>query len=185
MRLTEQAHALILPFLIPGGIAVDATAGNGHDTAFLAKTLGPGGRVHAFDIQQTAVEATRQRVHTLTDAAEVVIHPESHERMGTLVPTPACAILFNLGYLPGGQKTITTRTDSTLRALDQALERLDAPGILTLIAYPGHEAGVAETRAVAAWFNRQCHPERIVGGIDPDAASPSSAPRLFYLQRLT
>jgi predicted methyltransferase len=184
MRLTDYAHDLIRPFLWPGGLAVDATAGNGHDTAFLAEQLGPDGTVCAFDVQAAAIAATRERVAALPHPARLELHQVSHTELTARVPGLACAIVFNLGYLPGGDKRITTRAEDTRIALDQARGLLAAPGILCVVAYPGHPAGRPEADTVAHWFADQACPEQIVGGIDPDTPDDPRAPRLYYLQRL-
>ena len=156
-RATELAHDLISPRLRPGAVAVDATAGNGHDTLFLATRVGPAGRVHAFDIQAGAIEATRRRCEAAGVADRVRLWQACHSHM-TVTLTGAGeiagsvdAILFNLGYLPGGDKTTITRTGTTLTALSEALDWLVPGGLLTVVAYPGHPGGDEEADAVESW----------------------------------
>jgi 16S rRNA C1402 N4-methylase RsmH len=154
IRATELAQQLLRPCLKPGGWAVDATAGNGHDTLFLAQQVGPGGRVFAFDVQAAAVVATQQM--TAEHPHVSVIHA-GHERMAQHLPTEAkgrlAAVMFNLGYLPGADKSMITQTETTLSALAQALDYLQPSGMLTIILYPGHSGGAEEAQAVRAHFD--------------------------------
>jgi hypothetical protein len=155
MRLTELAHQVVGTILQPGDQAIDATAGNGHDTAFLARAVGPTGRVFAFDVQDHALATTAARLGQ--EARQVALIKAGHETMQQHVPRDAAgrikAILFNLGYLPGGDKQVTTRVDTTIAALDAAGALLARDGLLSVMVYRGHEAGRAEAVAVVAWAN--------------------------------
>lgn len=152
------AHDWISRLVLPGDTVVDATAGNGHDTAFLARLVGPGGKVHAFDIQEEALRSARERLREeglLTNA--VCFHLASHSRLAELVRGPVKAIMFNLGYLPGGDRNLITRTDSTLAALEQAVNLTAPNGILSVMCYPGHEGGNTEAAAVEQLLSRLPH----------------------------
>lgn len=157
LSVLSFAHELAAARVQPGDIAVDATAGNGVDTAYLARLVGPKGRVHAFDIQEAALEATAGRLRKELPGQEdrVSLHLASHDRMLELVPEEAhgrvAAVMFNLGYLPGAAQEVITRPDTTLPALQSALELLRAGGVLTVAVYPGHDGGRAEADAVEAW----------------------------------
>ena len=111
-----------------GDTVIDATMGNGHDTLFLCSLVGETGKVYAFDIQRDAVEATRSRLTAagMADRAELLCI--GHEKMAGKVPGPVKAVVFNLGWLPGGDHQITTRTETTLQAVRQALELLCVSG---------------------------------------------------------
>ncbi len=153
IRATELAQQLLLPCLKPGAWAVDATAGNGHDTWFLAQQVGPSGRVFAFDVQPAAVLATQQKV---TACPQVTVLQAGHELLKQHLPTEAkgrlAAVMFNLGYLPGADKAMITRTETTLAALVQALDYLQPGGRLTMVVYPGHSGGTEEAAAVRAYL---------------------------------
>lgn len=157
--LTRRAHDLLGEQLSLGEIAIDATAGNGHDTLFLATRVGPSGTVHAFDIQAQALEQTRERVAAAHCRTPVFLHHRSHADMLSTLPASArgqvAAITFNLGYLPGADHSTTTQTDSTLAALRQSLTLLRPGGVLSVLAYRGHAGGREEAEAVAAWCVRQ------------------------------
>jgi predicted methyltransferase len=151
-RVTETAHDLVTRFVREGDHVVDATVGNGHDTRFLASLVGAAGRVDGFDIQSGAIEATARELHGLP---QVNLHCLGHEHLREVVPGPVAAVMFNLGYLPSGDKTLVTRPDTTLAALDAAWELLKAPGgILSVVVYPGHAGGSDESLLVEAWFSR-------------------------------
>lgn len=152
------AHGWISSAVLPGDTVVDATAGNGHDTVFLARLAGPAGHVHAFDVQEEAIRSTRERMEEaglLTP--NVHLHLSSHDRLAELVSGPVKVIVFNLGYLPGGDKKTVTRTDSTLAALEQATALIAPNGLLSVMCYPGHEGGAAEAEAVETFLSRLPH----------------------------
>lgn len=136
--------------ILPGDVAVDATMGNGHDTIMMAQCVGEDGHVIAFDIQEQAVDATRTRIFDAGWMDRVSLFHTGHENLRQLIDRPVQAIMFNLGWLPGGDKKCTTRVPSTLLGVEGALEALAPGGILTICVYPGHAEGEAERRALTA-----------------------------------
>lgn len=50
-------------------------------------------------------------------------------------------VTFNLGYLPGGDRTFTTQSDTTLKALEAAKVILMDGGLISLVVYVGHPGG--------------------------------------------
>ena len=128
-------------FLVPGDIAVDATMGNGHDTEMLCRLVGEGGHVYAFDIQEDAVENTRARLSQAGLLARATLFCCGHQFMAEKVNKAVNAVMFNLGWLPGGNKSITTQWDTTREAVQQALSLLAPEGICAICVYPGHPAG--------------------------------------------
>jgi tRNA1(Val) A37 N6-methylase TrmN6 len=153
--LTQQAHSWLQNYLRNGDIVIDATAGNGFDTLFLAQHIGSEGLVYSFDIQKEALNNTQQR---LIDAGLInriqLIHA-NHANLNQYISAnhyqKIRAMMFNLGYLPKGNKQIITLTNSTITALNHSLEWLAHKSYLTLIAYPAHENGNLETEAVLNW----------------------------------
>lgn len=129
----------------PGDTAVDATAGNGHDTHFLAGLTGENGKVYAFDIQQEAIDSTRKRVEGFTHVE--LVH-DSHAKIKDYVAEPISAAVFNLGYLPKGDHSIITKAQSTLAAIEQCLDLLKEHGLLLVVIYSGHDGGSEERDAV-------------------------------------
>ena len=153
MRLTEQVHHELRQQLRAGDTALDATAGNGHDTLAMARLVGPQGRILAIDLQAAAIAATVR------------------------------AMTFNLGYQPGGDPSITTTADSTVAALDAASTLLAAGGTLCVTAYRGHPGGAAEAEAVATWMTSRSSAHWSVTRHDAQNAAPDSHPPVLWIAR--
>ncbi|KAI7843363.1 hypothetical protein COHA_003059 [Chlorella ohadii] len=153
-RLTHIAQDLWGQVLRQGDVCVDATCGNGHDTAFLAKAVGRGGTVHAFDVQQQAIDATQQAVAGSVpgdEAPALHLHLRSHAEMRQVVADhSARVVVFNLGYLPGSDKETITQRSSTLAAVEAACQVLQPGGLCSILCYTGHPGGVEEYEAVKA-----------------------------------
>ena len=148
MRLTEQAHREMDKIIHAGDFVIDATLGNGYDTQFLAKKVGYDGGVYAFDIQKESIEQSIRLLEKQQLLSRVIFTQSCHSKMLEHVPVTKLgkikAVVFNLGYLPGGDKKIITQPDSTLSALKQAYLCLSDDGIISLIAYRGHDGGQRE-----------------------------------------
>jgi len=148
---THLARLLAGNFVRSGDSVVDATCGNGHDTLLLADLVGPTGRVWAFDIQEEAIRLTAQKLEQTGMAERVSLIMAGHETMADHIPAPVRAVMFNLGYLPGGDRDIITRPETTLSALEQSLHLLLPSGILAITVYPGHDGGDNEEQAISQW----------------------------------
>lgn len=149
-----------------GGVAVDATCGNGHDTLFLARRVGTSGQVYGFDVQEEALQATRQRLEEAGFQEGVTLFRKGHETMEEILPAEVHgqvqAVMFNLGYLPGSaNKTLVTCPETTQAALEAALRLLAPGGVITVVSYVGHPGGREEAKAVRAWAKgldqARCH----------------------------
>jgi len=152
-RPTTLAQTLLRGEIREGDIVIDATAGNGHDTVFLAGLVGESGRVLAFDIQETALHETRRRLVESNLSSRVQLHLASHARMADHAETGSIsAIMFNLGYLPGADHEMTTSEPETLSALATAVVLLKRGGFLSVVCYPGHPAGAHEATKVEQWM---------------------------------
>jgi len=148
--LLETAHALVSSMTLPGDTAVDATVGNGHDTLFLGQCVGSKGEIIGFDVQQQALDNAK---HRLRDSdVSINLHCAGHEEMDTYVQQEVAAVMFNLGYLPGSDKSTITQTETTLLAVGKALALLKNGGVLSVMCYPGHAGGDVESRAVTDFF---------------------------------
>ena len=153
LRLLDLQKQLILTHLSEGDTAVDFTMGNGHDTEFLSKTVGERGHVYAFDIQQQAVESTAAHLVAAGCPENYTLIHDSHHKVTDYVTCPIKAGMFNLGYLPGGDKSITTMRATTMPAIEAAIELLGPKSILSIAIYPGHEEGDAEGRMVSEYLS--------------------------------
>jgi len=156
-RPTVLAQQILAGLLRKGDCVIDATAGNGHDTQFLAECVGTSGSVLAFDVQPAAIAAARARIEQAGFSGSVEFILESHEWMGKHArENSIAAVMFNLGYLPGEDHGRTTETTVTLAALDVAAGVLkQMGGMLSVICYPGHPAGATEAAAVEGWMEQQ------------------------------
>lgn len=184
MRATELAHVLLGQSLKAGHWTVDATVGNGHDTLWLARRVGPSGRVFGFDVQAAALAVAAERVRGLEQAT--LIHA-GHERMAECLPAEAkgrlAAVMFNLGYLPGAPKEIITHTETTLAALGQTVDWLAIGGCATVVSYPGHAGGAAEADAVHAFA--LALPARFAVSRHQRINSVGPAPQLIVIERVS
>lgn len=156
----DLAHHYWGAALQAGDTVIDATCGNGHDTLALAQRVipeegNPCPLVHAIDIQQEAIESCRallEKELKPKQLAAVVYHHCSHEQLAVDVADGSvAAVVYNLGYLPGGDKSRTTVTTSTLKSLEAALVLIKPGGIICVTCYPGHLAGAEEEKAVLSW----------------------------------
>jgi tRNA A58 N-methylase Trm61 len=139
-----------------GETAVDATVGQGHDTLMLARLVGDKGRIYGFDIQAEALRAAQNKViEKLGSDGMMTWNHLSHENMLETIPIEChghiAAVMFNLGYLPKLDHTITTLPHSTLAALAAASQLLRSGGVITIVAYTGHEGAQDEADAVERW----------------------------------
>lgn len=146
-------HKILREHIRPGDICIDATAGRGKDTLFLAELVGESGHVTAFDIQEEAVESTRSllKENGMEDRARVVL--DSHANMGNYAAAgTVSAITFNFGWLPGGDHNVFTHAESSIEAIKAGLPLLRDEGIMTLIIYYGRETGFAERDALLGFL---------------------------------
>lgn len=149
--LRELRKYFLRPYLFDGGLAVDCTMGNGHDTEFLSKSVGESGHVWAFDIQKSALDSTAKRLSDEGCPENYTLILDSHANLPDHVKQPVNAVVFNLGYLPGsGNKALTTMRESTLAAFNASLTLVEGGGIVFVAIYPGHEEGRLEGEMLQA-----------------------------------
>lgn len=145
------AHQLLAGHLKDGDAALDGTAGNGHDTVFLAQSVGRTGKVWAFDVQEQAIAETRTKLAAQNLSDRVVLVHDSHQHIGHYIRQDLDAAVFNFGWLPGADKSITTVAESSLAALRSTLLLLKPGGLAVAVLYSGHDSGHIEADAVEAW----------------------------------
>ena len=151
MALTQRTHEIVRAHFLhrPKTSALDATCGNGFDTQFLVR-LGFN-QVFAFDIQKEALENAQARL-TIDESESVTFVLDGHQNLSKHLTEPLDCIMFNLGYLPGASKQITTMADTSLAALQQSVSLLSDHGLVSIMCYPGHPAGAAEMALLLEWF---------------------------------
>ena len=130
-RPLHLSHDFLAEVLDDGAVAVDATMGNGNDTAFLAQHAK---KVYAFDVQEQALKSTQERLEKqVISNAQLIL--DGHQNLDKYVNEPIRAAIFNLGYLPSADKTVITKPDTTLVAIEKILERLEIGGRLAIMIY--------------------------------------------------
>ena len=150
LRVLPFARQLLAKTINPGEHVVDATAGNGNDTLFLAEQVGINGHVYAFDIQQAALDSTAQRLGKLNTRVTLIC--DSHDNVKNYINTPISGAIFNLGYLPHGHDlTIVTQPETTIKAVHAMLGMLRKGGTIAIAVYDGHEGGAKERDALLAY----------------------------------
>jgi predicted methyltransferase len=152
MRLVKLAHATISEVLRSGDSAIDATVGNGLDTLFLARSVGPEGTVYGFDIQSEAIRIAQCRLREagLESRARLVhgSHADLEAQIASEHKQRIKAVMFNLGYLPGGNRNIRTTAGPALIALRSACSHLSRGGRITVLGYTAHPGGRSETEQI-------------------------------------
>lgn len=146
------SHRFMEEHIRRGDLCIDGTAGRGRDTLFLAKLVGETGRVIAFDIQKEAVESTRALLAE-NSISNVSVHLESHSRMDRYAEENSVdGIMFNFGWLPGGDHTIFSHKETSLAAVEKGLSLLRPGGVMSLCIYYGKETGYEERDAMLAFL---------------------------------
>lgn len=165
VNVVHWGHDLLTEVLNDGDLAVDLTAGNGHDTLALCRMTGEAGQVIACDVQEQALTATGERLqqtqiewrlHTeakqLRAQAGVDLLKMDHAQISAVLPGSPKGIVANLGYLPGGDQSLVTRPETTLAALKSCCELLARGGRMAVVVYPGHVGGAEEAAGVTEFF---------------------------------
>jgi tRNA1(Val) A37 N6-methylase TrmN6 len=185
-RLTAAAGSWIESVLFDGALAIDATVGNGYDTLFLANCVGPRGTVLGFDIQKAALAGARELLKFTGSASRVSLIHDSHSHLENYLPQGAQiqAVMFNLGYLPRGNRELVTRPDTTIAAIEAVMRHFASNGRITVLVYRGHSEGIPEYEKVRQFLENlpenEWLAEELLAGTDS-----STAPRLFRVAKET
>ena len=150
-RVLSYSKTLLQKAVSEGDLVIDGTAGNGHDTLFLAKLVGQNGHVYAFDIQQSAIDATKKNLGRYGMQTTVIL--DGHEHISKYVTQEISAAIFNLGYLPGANHSTITRPKTTIQAIESCLNILRVGGIVVIVVYHGHEGGDIERDALMSYVS--------------------------------
>lgn len=144
----EISKLIMKEYVKPGHIVLDCTVGNGKDTLLLADLVGEEGKVYGFDIQSIAIEITREKLTNSGLVNRTILIKDSHEFIDKYIFRKLDFIIYNLGYLPKGNKEIKTKASSTLNSIKKALPLLNNNGLMLVTCYTGHEGGMEEWEAV-------------------------------------
>ena len=160
ITMTDWIHRVLDEYIKEGDCCIDATMGNGNDTALLSRLAGEKGHVIAFDIQKQALEHTAERLLKDGCPENYQLFLDTHENMMNYAkPDTVSCITFNLGYLPGGDHSIATKADSSRKAVETGLRLLKKGGLMTLCIYSGGDTGFQERDAMLD-FIRQLDPHK-------------------------
>lgn len=150
----DLSHSYWKLIVQSGDIVIDATCGNGHDTLILA-TLAlkeGGGFLYGFDIQEKAIENTKARlekhVRPCLMKNTLLIHGSHAEFLPQIKKESVKLIVYNLGYLPGADKSLTTLNSTTLQSINRAMDLILPGGLISITCYPGHREGEIEEEAL-------------------------------------
>lgn len=183
--LTVTAQNKIAEVLNPGDYCVDATVGNGHDTVFLAEKVGSTGKVIGFDIQDQAIQSTKNRIADKKLEQQVQLIPRGHEHIKTelenLGVSQIKSCMFNLGYLPNGDKSILTLPGTTERAITQSIQLLEKGGRITILVYVGHDGGSSELDVVDRLFLDLSNSDFDTEIIRANVQNPKAKPPILYI----
>ena len=147
--------------ILPGDTVIDATAGNGNDTLKLCSAVGPNGKVYAFDIQETALKETKKKLNQAGfENAKLIC--DSHSGIDKYVSESVKAVIFNLGYLPGGDHNLQTKYTTTIEAVEKSLKLLDCEGFVSITVYYGKNSGTEEKEKVMEYLKNVSHKEYTV-----------------------
>ena len=154
-QITQWCAKFIEEQIQPGDFCIDATMGNGNDTLLLSRLCGPTGRVLAFDIQEQALIHTKKHLLDADAPENYTLLLESHSHMSDYAsPDTVSCIVFNLGYLPGGDHLKATRSQTSIKAMEQGLTLLKKGGLLSLCIYSGGDSGFQERDDVMNWLKQ-------------------------------
>ena len=153
IQITQWLTHFMIQQVKPGDLCIDATMGNGNDTLTLSRLCKNNGQVLAFDIQQEALERTRVLLEEKSEFSNYRLILDSHEHMGKYAEKESVScIVFNFGYLPGGNHQLSTTSKSSLKALEESLLLLKKEGLLCLCIYSGKDTGFQEREAILKWL---------------------------------
>lgn len=151
--IVEYTHDFMKNWLKEGGLFIDATIGNGYDTEFLCQGAGESGKVIGFDIQELALAHTRERLEKagLRNRCQLVL--DGHQNLLNYVMEDTVdAMMFNFGYLPGGDHALHTQKETSIQAIKSGLQALKKGGIMSLCIYSGQDSGFEEKNAILAYL---------------------------------
>jgi tRNA1(Val) A37 N6-methylase TrmN6 len=146
VNAVKMAQQLLLPRVRTADLLIDATAGNGNDTLFLAVNSQLEAKIFAFDIQPAALEKTNELLASHNVAGKAQLLLTDHAHLAQYIDRQIDVAMFNLGYLPGQDHNITTKPASTLSALTAVLRLLSIGGVVSIVVYPGHLTGKLEAQ---------------------------------------
>lgn len=149
-----QSHEFVKNFVKKGDTVIDATAGKGNDTVFLAELVGEEGKVYSFDIQDAAINSTKIKIVENGYENRVKQIKAGHQNLDLYVEEIVNCVMFNLGYLPGGDHNIGTKAETTILALEKSMKLLSNGGVISMVVYYGGDSGFEEKEKVLNYIKK-------------------------------
>ena len=162
-QITEWCHHFLKEHIHPGDFCIDATMGNGYDTKLLCELVGTTGQVLAFDIQKLAYDNTLKKLQEASVFQNYKLILDSHSNMCKYAEADSVdCIVFNFGYLPGGDHNLATKASSSIAAIEQGLTLLKKGGLMSLCIYSGGDSGFEERDALLTYLKALDHKKYLV-----------------------
>ena len=183
-QTTEWCHHFIKEHVKQGDFCIDATMGNGHDTSLLCSLVGESGHVLAFDIQETAFNNTKKRLleEKIPDNYRLIL--DSHSHMDQYAaPSSVDCIVFNFGYLPGGDHSLATKASTSISAVQTGLSLLKKGGLMSLCIYSGGDSGFEE-RDMLLSFLKELDPQKYLVILSSYYNRPNHPPIPVLIRKL-
>ena len=176
--ISDLSHSIIENHLEKKNVVIDATMGNGYDTVYLGNLVGDSGKVYAFDVQEEACLN-----YKLKNRKNVSVVNDSHHKFDEyVIEDKVNCIMYNLGFLPGSNKEITTLAKTTMKSIEEGLEFLDSNGIMTIAVYRGHAEGKNEEHFIMEYVRNL--PKNIYGVMLHEYLNRAkSAPLLIVIEK--
>lgn len=183
-QITEWCHHFIKEHVHPGDFCIDATMGNGHDTKLLCQLVGEKGQVLAFDILELAYENTQKRLQEaeLPNNYRLILDSHSHMNQYADANSVDC-IVFNFGYLPGGDHSLATKASTSIIAIEQGLTLLKKGGLMSLCIYSGGDSGFEE-RDVLLSYLKELDPKKYLVILSSYYNRPKNPPIPVLIRKL-
>lgn len=183
MNAIQIAHCLLKEKLCTASCVVDATAGNGNDTRYLAENSPAYAKIYAFDIQESALEATRRTLLNANLSGKVKLILDNHANIDAHVLDKVEIVVFNLGYLPGGDHAVTTVAETTRVAVEKAVNLLALNGLAAIVSYPGHDSGALEDQCLGAYV-KTLPPKNFTVGCYRMINHAKTSPALYIIEKV-
>ena len=181
-NVTDMTNFIIDTKVKKGDIVLDLTMGNGHDTLYLADKIGINGKVYSFDIQKEALLNTKKLLEE-NNIKNVELIQDNHKNILNYVNEYIDFAVYNLGYLPGGNKNVITKWDSTIYSLKSVLSILRIKGIVCICSYIGHSGGKKEYDEIIKFCKDL--PKKEFNIIDIKHINRSeNAPRMIIIEKI-
>lgn len=180
LSLRNTQKAFLEQHVKEGCTVADFTMGNGHDTLWLSKRVGAKGKVYAFDIQDRALENTKALLEREGCPENYELIKASHHLLLEYIKEPLDAGMFNLGFLPGGDKSLTTLRTTTLPAIERALTVIKPGGCLIVAVYPGHEEGRLEGELICKTL--AAYDQKMLSAYRFNVLNAADCPYFIYIE---